>query len=78
MTEFDNLKSSYAVAIQFGLVSNLGYQASKHGNEMLHELCKQLVESSNYQDPGKKAMKLELEKLRKAFDREIDACYQNR
>lgn len=78
MTEFDKLKSSYAAAIQFGLVSNLGYQASKHGNKMLHELCKQLVENSNYQDLEKIDMKSELEMLKDAFDGEIDACYQNR
>ena len=78
MTEFDNLKSSYAAAVQFGLAMNVGYQSSKHGNEMLHELCKQLVENSNYQDFEKMAMKSELEMLRKAIEKEIDNYYQRR
>ena len=78
MTEFDNLKSSYAAAVQFGLAANVGYQAAKHGNEMLHELCKQLVENSNYQDFEKMAMKSELEMLKKALEKEIDNYYQRR
>ena len=78
MTEFDNLKSSYAAAVQFGLTMNVGYQASKQGNEMLHELCKLFVENSNYQDSEKMAMKLELEILKKAIEEEIESCYQRR
>ena len=76
MTEFDNLKSSYAAAVQFGLAMNVGYQSSKHGNEMLHELCKRLVENSNYQDSEKMIMKMELEMLKKALEEEIDTHYQ--
>ena len=76
MTEFDNLKNSYAAAVQFGLAMNVGYQSSKHGNEMLHELCKHLVENGNYQDLEKMAMKQELEILKDALDGEIDAFYQ--
>lgn len=78
MTEFDNLKSSYAAAVQFGLAANVGYQAAKHGNEMLHELCKRLVENSNYLNSEKDAMKLELEILKKALEGEIDTYYQCR
>lgn len=78
MTEFDNLKSSYAAAVQFGLAANVGYQAAKHGNEMLHELCKRLVENSNYQNSEKMAMKQELEILKDALDGEIDVFYQHR
>ena len=78
MTEFDNLKSSYVVAIQFGLAANVGYQSSKHGNEMLHEFCKQLVGNSNYQDSEKMAMKQELEILKDALGKEIDAYYQRK
>lgn len=76
MTEFDNLKSSYAATIQLGLVANAGYQASKYGNEMLHEMCKRLVENSNYMDSEKETMKLELEILKKALEEEIDNYYQ--
>ena len=72
MTEFDNLKSSYTTAVQFGLAMNVGYQSSKHGNEMLHELCKQLVENSNYQDSEKMAMKQELEILKDALGEKFD------
>lgn len=78
MTNFDILKRSYAAAIQFGLAMNVGYQASKHGNEMLHEFCKQLVDNSNYQDSEKMAMKQELEILKDAFGKEIDAYYQRK
>ena len=78
MTEFDNLKTCYAAAIQFRLASNVGYQASKHGNEMLHELCKRLVEDSNYQDSEKVAMKQELEMLKAAFEKEIESHYRRR
>ena len=78
MTEFDNLKSSYAAVIQFGLAAHVGYQAAKHGNEMLHELCKQLAENSNYQNSEKIAMKQELEILKNALDGEIEDYYQRR
>ena len=43
---------------------------------MLHELCKHLVEDSNYQDSEKMAMKQELEILKDALGKEIDAYYQ--
>lgn len=78
MTEFDNLKRRYAATIQLGLAMNVSYQASKHGNEMLHELCKQLIENSNYHDSEKIAMKLELEILKKALEEEIKVYYQHR
>lgn len=78
MFEFDNLKNSYTAAIQFGLAANAGYQESKYGNEVLHEFCKQIVENGNYQDSEKKAMKLELEMLKKAIEEEINAHYQCR
>lgn len=78
MTDFDILKRSYAAAIQFGLAMNVGYQASKHGNEMLHEFCKQLVDNSNYQDSEKVSMKQELEMLKAVFEKEIEAHYCRR
>lgn len=78
MTEFDNLKSNYAATVQFGLMMNAGYQASKCGNEMLHEFCKRLVENSNYQNSDKMAMKLELEILKKALEEEIETYYHCR
>ena len=78
MTDFDILKNSYAATVQFGLAMNAGYQASKHGNEMLHEFCKQLVDNSNYQDSEKMAMKRDLEILKDALEEEIDAYYQQK
>ena len=75
MTEFDNLKSSYVATVQFGLAMSAGYQAAKHGNEMLHELCKRLVENSSYQDSEKTATKQELDNLKDALDGEIDAYF---
>ena len=78
MTDFNILKNSYATTVQFGLTVNAGYQASKHGNEMLHELCKQLVENSNYHNSEKIAMKQELEILKDVLGGEIDAFYQHR
>lgn len=78
MTEFDNLKRNYVATIQFGLMVNAGYQASKCGNEMLHEFCKRLVENSNYQDLEKMAMKQELEILKQSLEEEIEAYYQHR
>lgn len=78
MTEFDNLKRNYAATVQFGLIANVSYQASKYGNEMLHELCKRLVENSNYQDSEKMAMKQELKILKDVLDGEIHTHFQCR
>ena len=55
MTEFDNLKNSYASAIQFGLVTNFGYQNCKTANEIIHRLCETYVDNSDRLD--KAAMK---------------------
>lgn len=76
MTEFENLKASYAATIQFGLTANAGYHEAKRGNELLHEFCKQLVENSNYYDNDKRAMKRELELLKETLDKEIEAHYR--
>lgn len=78
MTEFDNLKSGYTAIVQFGLATNVGYQSLKCGNEIFHESCKQLVESSNYPYFEKMAMKMELGMLKKALEKEIDTYYHHR
>jgi uncharacterized protein (DUF1015 family) len=75
MTEFDNLKKSYTNTIQFGLVANVGYQQVKQGNDNLHELCKNLVENSNYDDMEKMRMKQELELLKESLSNEIERYY---
>ena len=50
MIEFENLKRNYVLTIQFGLASNTGYNKAKHGNDVIHKFCEQLVENSNYHD----------------------------
>lgn len=77
MTEFENLKASYAATIQFSLATNVGYLEAKRGNEFLHEFCKQLVENSNYHDNDKRTMKQEFELLKVILDKEIEAYYQH-
>lgn len=77
MTEFENLKASYAATIQFGLATNVGYLEAKRGNEFLHEFCKQFVENGNYHNNDKRTMKQELELLKETLDKEIEAYYQH-
>lgn len=71
-------KKSYTATVQFGLVSNAGYQATKHGNEMLCELCKRIVETGNFLDSEKAAMKQELEILKNALEGGINTYFQRR
>ena len=76
MTEFEKLKNSYISTIQMGLVSNAGYHEIKHGNDIIHKFCEQLVETSNYCDNVKTSMKRELELLKETLLHEIDCCYK--
>ena len=64
MTEFENLKRSYATAIQCGVAMGSGYQNATIGNEIIHKFCETLVESSNYTPLEKQHMKFELERNR--------------
>ena len=75
MSEFDNLKRSYALAIQFVLASNVGYYNAKGSNEMLHKFYENMVENSLYSDMDKAAMKLQLDLLKETFSQEIKLCY---
>lgn len=77
MTEFDNLKRSYASTIQCGLAMGSGYQEARHGNDLLHKFCEMLVDSSNCSPSEKQAMKKELEALKEALSREIDTFFQS-
>lgn len=76
MTEFDNLKGSYAATVQLGLMVNVSYQESKYGNELIHEFCKRLIESSNYQSSEKATMKEELGRLKETLAKEIESYYR--
>ena len=78
MTEFDNLKRSYAATIQIALTANAGYQNTKIANDGIHEFCKVFVENGNYLEYEKTAMKQELEILKNTLEKAIEAHYQNR
>lgn len=77
MPEFDNLKRCYIAAVQCAMTMNIGYQQTKHGNEILHRFCEMLVDSSNYFDQDKQVMKQELQILKKAMETEIELFYGN-
>ena len=76
MTEFEKLKNSYISTLQIGLTSNIGYHQAKHGNDILHKFCEQLVEGSNYRDDIKASMKRELELLKETLSHEIERYYK--
>lgn len=76
MTEFDNLKSSYISAIQCGLAMGAGYNEAKHGNDILHKFCENLIDNSNYNDLCKMDMKNELEVIKEALSQEIESFYK--
>ena len=75
MTEFDNLKNRYVLAVQISLATNNGYGAAKRSNEMFHKYCENLVERSNYADTAKSFMKSELKLLKEAMSNEIERYY---
>ena len=76
MNEFINLKKSYYAAIQFGLLTNAGYQNCKSANEFFHKFSETCIDNSNYSDVNKTQMKLELAALKEALSKEIENCYQ--
>ena len=78
MTDYENLKGSYAATIQLALVANAGYHNIKIANEGIHEFCKHFVENGNYPEYEKTIMKQELEILKKTFEEEIEIRYQVR
>ena len=80
MTEFDNLKRSYAAAIQCGMAMGSPYQDVRHANDVIHKLCEELIDNSDnrrYSPEDKQAMKWDLEALKETLSREIDAYYRN-
>ena len=78
MNEFNKLKKSYAAIIQFGLLTNAGYQNCKAANEFFHQFFETCVDNSNYSEADKSVMKLELELLKDTLSKEIENCYQYR
>ena len=78
MTEYENLKRSYIATIQFGLSANVKYDEVKHGNDVLHRFCEQLIENSNYLEIDKQGMKHDLEIVKEALSQEIEAYWRNK
>lgn len=76
MIEFENLKSSYISAVQWGLTARIGYHESKRGNEVLHKFCESLIDNSNYNDFDKTMMKHELRNIKEILSNEIYNFYR--
>lgn len=76
MTAFDNLKNSYAFAIQSGLAANIDYQNCRMANDFIHKFCEIYVDNSDFID--KAAMKQELALLKEFLSQEIEAYYQHK
>ena len=75
MTEFENLKRSYAGVLQCGMIMGANKSEAKHGNEIVHKFCEMLVENSMYSNYDKDFMKNELQILKQKIDVEIEAAY---
>ena len=72
MIDYLNLKKSYMLALQTGLLMNAGYEEAKRGNDILHKFCENCVENSNYSEADKKDMKRDLELVKEALSQEIE------
>lgn len=77
MIDYLNLKNSYIAALQMGLMLNPGYEEAKHGNDLLHKLCENCVENSNYSDLDKQNMKRELERVKETLSQEIEHYFHS-
>lgn len=44
MTEFDNLKRSYVMAVQCAMPMGIGHQQTRHGNDVLHKVYAMFVD----------------------------------
>ena len=76
MTEFDDLKSSYIYTMHCGFALGAEYNEAKHGNDILHKFCENLIDNSNYNDLCKTEMKNELEVIKEALSQEIEFFYK--
>ena len=74
MIDYENLKKCYIGAFQMGL--ELGFSNPKHGNELLHKFCENLVDSSNYSESDKQKMKQDLELVKETLTREIELRFR--
>ena len=72
MIDYNVLKNGYIVTIQMGLMLNTGYEEAKRGNDLLHKLCENCIDSSNYNEGDKQRMKHDLELVKEALSLEIE------
>ncbi len=77
MIDFLNLKNSYIAALQMGLMLNAGYEEAKRGNNLLHKLCENCVDNSNYSEIDKRNMKHDLELVKEALSQEIELRFRS-
>ena len=77
MIDFLNLKNSYIAALQMGLMLNAGYEEAKRGNDLLHKLCENCVDNSNYSEIDKRNMKHDLELVKEALSQEIELRFRS-
>lgn len=76
MTDIENLKSSYTMAIQCALLSNANYHDVSFANDFIHNLCKIYIDSSNYTD--KESINREFELLKETLSQEIETSFAQR
>ena len=77
MTEFDNLKRSYSLAIQMGLAAGCSYEDCKIANEFIHKFCENYIDNSSNDSNDKRIMKIELKALKETISKEIENCFQH-
>lgn len=72
MIDYLNLKTSYISALQMGLMLNSDYEEAKRGNDILHKLCENCVDNSDYSEAEKKNMKSDLKLIKEVLAQEIE------
>lgn len=74
--DYNNLKQSYITAIQLALSCNMQHDEIRGGNNILHDFCNVLVETSEYSEADKKYMKSEFDRIKEQMSVEIDCYYR--
>lgn len=74
--EFENLVQSYICTMQASLCYQVGFGGAKYANELLHELCKCMVNCSGYSYFDKSMMKCKLGVTKETLDREIERFFK--
>lgn len=69
MIDYTNLKNCYIAAVQMGLL--LGFPDPKQGNDLLHDFCEKLIDTSDYSEFDKQKMKNELNVVKETLSIEI-------